>query len=137
MPAFALPRHPEAFSLGAPKGKKRQREEDGKHLAFIRELPCLITGRQPVEAAHISFASAAYGKRERGKSEKADDCWTVPLCPEKHREQHEGNEIAFWSRHGIDPLQVALSLFKCTGDHEMARVILRAARDGAKREASS
>lgn len=131
MAGFAIRRHPEAFSLGSVTGKRRPREEHGKHLAFIRELPCLITGLHPVEAAHISYASPTYGKRERGKGEKADDKWTVPLTPDMHREQHGGNEITFWRKHGIDPLQVALALYNCTGDHEMARIIIRDARSRA------
>lgn len=136
MAGFAVRRDPEAFSLGAPKGKKHPREEDGAHLDFIRELPCLITGSQPVEAAHISYASPTYGKRERGKAEKADDRWVVPLSPDKHREQHAGNEIAFWNAHGIDPLQVSLALYNCGRDHEMARIIIRSARERAKEQRS-
>ena len=58
-----------AFSLSPSKGKRRPREHDDKHLAFIRTLPCVITGKRPVEAAHVRYADLAYGKRETAQAE--------------------------------------------------------------------
>lgn len=97
---------------------KTPRVEDAKHLAFIRTLPCVITGTSPVEACHIRYADRQHGKRETGGAEKPSDCWVVPMCPQKHREQHSMNERAFWDRYGIDPLEVARQLFAATGDNE-------------------
>jgi hypothetical protein len=85
----------------------------------------VITGARPVEAAHIRFADASYGKRAVGTAEKPDDRWTVPLSPAKHREQHEGSEVSFWDRHNIDPCKVALALYAVSGDDEQASIILR------------
>jgi len=130
--AYRIPRHPEAFSKSPIGRKKKPREHDDKHLAFIRTLPCTLTGKRPVEAAHIRFAEAAYGKFETGKSEKPHDKWTVPLSPEKHREQHSMSEREFWARHGVDPLKVAASLWSCSGDDETAEVILREAQRQAE-----
>ena len=130
--AFRIPRHPEAFSKSPVSKKRRPREHDDKHLAFIRTLPCVLTGKRPVEAAHVRYADPAYGKRETGKSEKPHDKWTVPLSPEKHREQHDMNEREFWARHGVDPLRVAAALWASTGDDETAEVILREARQQAE-----
>lgn len=93
--AFRMPRYDTAFSLAPAKGKKRPRIEDGKHLAWIRTLPCVITGAYGVEAAHIRFADFRFAKRETGKAEKPDDKWGLPLSPEMHREQHNMNENAF------------------------------------------
>jgi hypothetical protein len=117
-----------AFS-NAPVGKqkKRQRENAPDHLAWIRTLPCCITGRLPVDPAHIRYADPVYGKRETGKGEKPDDKWTVPLVRAKHDEQHSMDERIFWARHGLDPLRIALSLYACTGDDDQAFVILREA----------
>lgn len=128
MIAYRLPRNPEAFSLGAAKGKKRPRIENGKHLAWIRTLPCLITGQYGVEAAHIRYAAPHLGKRDTGKAEKPDDRWTVPLSPEMHREQHSVNEQDFWQKYKIDPCQVAMALYGISGDDEAALVVIRNAR---------
>lgn len=117
-----------AFS-NAPVGKqkKRPREHDKEHLAWLRTLPCVITGERPVDPAHIRYADPVYGKRESGKGEKPDDRWCVPLARRKHDEQHGMNEKLFWAKHGLDPLRIALALYAHTGDDEQAFVILREA----------
>lgn len=124
-------RPPTAFASAPTTGKKRPRENDKDHLAWIRGLPCLITGIRPVDPAHIRYGDERYGKRPTGMSEKPHDRYVVPLCREKHDEQHSMNEREFWQKHGIpDPIQVALALWSVSGDDEVAEVILRAARDG-------
>jgi len=128
MAGFRILRDPSAFSNAPAKGQKRPRREDGKHLAWIRTLPCLVTGKRPVEAAHIRYADPVYGKRDVGKQEKPDDRWVVPLHPDMHREQHGGSEKAFWLKHGIDPCRVALALYAITGDDEQSEIIIRNAR---------
>lgn len=124
---FAIRRHPEAFSL-SPIDKKRPVKKEPDYLKWLHELPCLVTGVRPVEACHVSYADPRYGKRERGKGEKADDRWTVPLCPTEHRTQHFMGERAYWALVGIDPLQVALALYGVKGDNTMAEIIIRNAR---------
>jgi len=126
--AFRMPRYDTAFSLAPAKGKKRPRIEDGKHLAWIRTLPCVITGAYGVEAAHIRFADFRFAKRETGKAEKPDDKWVLPLSPEMHREQHNMNENAFWQKYQIDPTPIAMALHGISGDDEAALVIIRNAR---------
>lgn len=128
MAAFAVRREPTAFSTSPSKGQKRPRRENGKHLAWIRTLPCVITGQYGVEAAHIRYAAPEYGKRDTGKAEKPDDDWVIPLAPELHREQHSMNEVKFWTKYGIDPCRVALALSRITGDDEAALVIIRNAK---------
>jgi hypothetical protein len=128
MAGFRIIRRQTAFS-NAPVGKqkKRPRDNDAKHLEWIRRLPCVITGTFPVDAAHVRYEDRAYGKRETGKGEKPDDKWVVPLSRQKHDEQHSMNERIFWARHGVDPLRIALALYACTGDDEQAHVIIREA----------
>ena len=68
-----------------PKVPKKRRRVTGKssvHLDMIRQLPCILSGR-PAEAAHIRYADAKHNKTETGAGRKPDDCWTVPLAPEK------------------------------------------------------
>lgn len=117
-----------AFSLSPARGKRRPREHDKDHLKFVSGLPCLLTGKRPVDVAHIRYSDERYGKRETGKSEKPHDKYVVPLCRAKHDEQHAMNEREFWAKHRIDPVQVALALWANTGDDETCETILRAAR---------
>ncbi len=128
MAGFRIVREPSAFSNAPSKGQKRPRVENGKHLAWIRTLPCIVTGTRPVEAAHIRYADPVYGKRETGKAERPDDRWVIPLSPDMHRNQHSGSESAFWTKQGIDPCRVALALYALSGDDEQAEIIIRNAR---------
>ncbi|TJW14332.1 MAG: DUF968 domain-containing protein [Mesorhizobium sp.] len=127
--AGRMPYHREAFSNSPVKGQKRPRKEDGAHLKWIRTLPCVVSGKRPVDAAHVRYADDAYGKRPTGGGEKPDDRWTVPLHRTLHTEgpdaQHSGSERAFWAKHGIDPLRVALALYNVTGDDEQGELIIR------------
>lgn len=125
--AYAFRRHPEAFSL-SPIDKKRPAKKDADYLKWLHELPCIVTGQRPVEAAHVSYADPRYGKRERGKQEKADDRWAVPLHADEHRKQHQMDEREYWQSVGIDPLQVALALYGVKGDNTMAEIIIRNSR---------
>lgn len=125
--SFRIAYESTAFANGSPKGKKRPREEEKKHLDWVRTLPCVITGERPVDPAHIRYAERAYGKRETGKGEKPDDKYVLPLCRRKHDEQHSMDERIFWARHALDPIKIALALHSNTGDDEQAFVILREA----------
>lgn len=113
--------------------QRQPRERDKSHLEYVSKLPCVITGRGPVQVCHIRFPSIAYDKRQTGKGEKPDDRWVLPMIPEMHAEQHSGNEEVFWERHGIDPLAVAKLLYACSGNiQEGLKVIRMARRLGAK-----
>lgn len=120
-------REPTAFSLSSTR-KKRPRAESQDHLKWIRTLPCLVTGQRPCDAAHIRYGDMRRGKREVGKSEKPDDKWTVPLHHSVHMDQHSAGEALWWASKGIDPIAVASLLWGCTGDDEIAEVIIREAR---------
>ncbi|MDU4393260.1 MAG: hypothetical protein E7I55_04625 [Acinetobacter ursingii] len=52
---------------------------DSKRLAAIRKLPCVRCGQSPSQAAHSN--SSKHGK---GRSIKASDEFTVPLCHKCH-----------------------------------------------------
>jgi hypothetical protein len=122
-----------AFSVGRPSTKKRPRDENGKHLAFIRRLPCVACGdRRSVDAAHIRMASPVHGKQEAGLGAKPDDKWTLPLCRSHHNEQHDIGEAQFWSALNIDPCNLALAIWAHTGDDDMAETVIRLQRERAK-----
>jgi hypothetical protein len=126
--AGRVPIHPEAFSHDLGLKRKRPRVENAAHLAFIRKLPCLICASRNVQAAHIRAGNPHYGKRATGLGEKPADHWTVPLCMAHHHEQHQGNEMEFWTRHGIDPFKLALALFVASADEEAGELVVKQAR---------
>lgn len=106
--------------------QKHPRQENKKHLAFIRGLPCLVTAPAcvgAVQAHHIRYADLRYGKRDLGR-ERADDWWTVPLCLFHHDLLHRGGEKDFWRKVGINPLPVAMALYIHSGDDVIAREII-------------
>lgn len=126
-----------AFSLTRSK-TKRPRVEDGRHLKFLRSLPCCICGtHKAVEAAHVRMGSLAHGKPTTGMQEKPGDRWAVPLCRGHHLDfpdaQHKIGEAAFWKKHGIDPFLLALSLWGATGNEEACETILAETRKSVMR----
>lgn len=107
--------------------------KDTAYLSFVRSLPCVVTGNFPVDVAHVSYAAPEYGKTGRGKGQKEDDRWTVPLHPLEHRAQHSGNERAYWQRVGIDPCVIALALWGCYPNEELALLVIEHANRQAQR----
>lgn len=89
-----------------PKAKPSKSKD---YVAFIHDCPSVISGKYPVEAAHLSEADTYYLHYGRGKGTKAPDRWVLPLTAEEHRASHNypGGEMAFWSDHGINPHELA------------------------------
>lgn len=108
---------------------KRPRQHNGSHLDFVRSLPCLICAdNTSTEAAHIKYGDPRVAKRPAGFGEKSDDAFTVPMCGLHHRNQHKGNERIFWRDVGIDPIFIALALYRASGDHEAGEQIISSAQ---------
>lgn len=104
-----------------------KRQRDNNHLDFVRGLPCIICKDDTsTEAAHIRYAEPRLGKRQTGMGEKSDDAFALPLCGRHHREQHTQNERAWWNGYAIDPVALALALYRVSGDHEAGERIVRA-----------
>ena len=109
---------------------KHARVKSASHEEFVRALPCLICGdNTTTEAAHISYADMRYGKFGRGKGQKEESIWVVPLCGMHHRRQHEVGEKYFWITNGVDPCRVAAALFIRSQDYQTALQILEHAKD--------
>lgn len=105
-----------------------RRLRDKTHLRFVATQRCLVCGRQPCDAHHLRFAQS------RGLSLKVSDEFTVPLCRGHHRELHRaGKEVDWWTRTGIEPVEVARRLWLET--HPLARSASRPEQDGAPAEA--
>jgi len=117
MPAPRIPR-----SVRRSKSNTHHRGRRPQHLAFIRQLSCVVCGRAgPSEAAHVRSGSDA------GVGMKPSDRYSLPLCDSCHALQHEFGELRFWSVVRIDPLNVAFRLWTVSGDFKAGeRVVFRA-----------
>lgn len=108
---------------------RHPRQFDGKHLEFLRQLPCVIClDNTATEAAHIRFADRSVAKPMTGMGRKPDDAFALPLCGKHHREQHTMNERAWWQSQGIDPVKTALALWYWRGDVDACCVVVANAR---------
>lgn len=107
---------------------KSPRQHNERHLDFIRSLPCVCCMNNiETEAAHIRFSDARAAKDNAGVGAKPDDSWTVPLCGDHHRIQHHmGSEKRFWAQYGIDPIFLAMALYRVSGDHERGLKVIQA-----------
>lgn len=99
---------PAALYLGKPK---RQRWECAAYLAFVRQLPCVVTGqRDGIEAHHV----VGHGMSVMGS--KAHDLMAFPLAHQPHMALHQMGWKAWEAKHGsqlefvINTLELACSL---------------------------
>jgi ERF superfamily len=86
---------------------KTIRLRDKEHCKFVATQPCVVCGRMPTEAHHIRCA------QPRALGRKVSDEYTVPVCRVHHRELHAyGDEASWWAAFNIDPLPIALELWR-------------------------
>jgi ERF superfamily len=86
---------------------KTIRLRDKEHCRFVTTQPCVVCGRTPTEAHHIRFA------QPRALGRKVSDEYAVPVCRLHHRDLHcYGDEASWWAGVGIDPLPIALELWR-------------------------
>ena len=86
---------------------KTIRLRDKEHCKFVAAQPCVVCGRTPAEAHHLRFA------QPRVLNRKVSDEFTVPVCQLHHRELHRyGDEASWWAGANIDPLSIALELWR-------------------------
>jgi hypothetical protein len=98
---------PAASNVSSPGKTIRLRDKD--HLKFVSKQPCVVCGREPSDAHHLRFA------QPRALGRKVSDEYTVPVCRLHHRELHRhGDESAWWAGAKIDPLPIALALWRNT-----------------------
>jgi len=120
--------------FGIPKApdfkKAARRERDKGYLAWLHELPCCVSGYYGVIAHHITIDKGRMGV-------KADDKLALPLLESRHNmysgSLHVVGEKNFWNRYGIDPFNLASSLYKVYTDYhgsiDYAHAIIKAHRD--------
>ena len=115
-----------AFSKDKPKrairGRKPVRLD--AHRKWVKSLPSLISGhRGAVEVAHISLADSSAGKTTRGKGQKTDDFYVVPLSIELHREAHKLGEKKFQAKYALDLVKISMALFLYSGQDDNGELI--------------
>ena len=110
-----------------PRSRVSPEDRNLVYLALVRQCPCLKCGMEPSEAAHVRYASAAFGKAS-GMQKKPEDRFVVPLCASCHRldrdAQHKRGEREFWNELGLNPLIVAASLYAQAGDLVAMRAVV-------------
>lgn len=115
------------FAVPAPRPRAIEGERDAGYLALVRQCPCLKCGMEPSEAAHVRFASAAFGKAS-GLGKKPEDRWALSLCSQCHRlardAQHNRNEQEFWASLGINALSTCQRLYAQRGDLIAMRAVI-------------
>ena len=105
-----LPQKPETRRRRV--AEKTIRLRDKEHCKFVATQPCVVCGRTPSEAHHIRFA------QPRAIGRKVSDEYTVPVCRLHHRELHSyGDEASWWAAVSIDPLPIALQLWRKSRSH--------------------
>jgi ERF superfamily len=88
---------------------KTVRVRDKEHRKFVSRKACLVCGRTPSDAHHLTFM------QPRALGHRVSDEFTVPICRIHHRELHShGDEAAWWGKVHIDPLPIALRLWQQT-----------------------
>lgn len=91
---------------------KRKPAKDAEYLAFLHELPCVVTRRrEQIQACHVSFAAPDLGHYGRGKGRKAPDRWALPMTATEHAMQHSMGESAYWDIVCLNPHLIGLVLW--------------------------
>ena len=103
-----------------------------RHQRFIRSLPCLDCGKPaPSECAYIGMLA--------GLAIPTSNRYLVPLCGPAtvwqdccHSRKHYLGAARFWSELGIDPLDLALQLWRMSGEETAGlRAVMRARQASA------
>ncbi|PZQ45019.1 MAG: hypothetical protein DI551_08720 [Micavibrio aeruginosavorus] len=96
---------------------KSRTRRDAKHLAFIRKLYCCSCGGTGSQAAHIRIGT------DGGAGLKPSDRYTVPLCGDCHRRQHEIGERSF--HVSLDKVhKLADDLYAISGNVEKGNLLV-------------
>lgn len=125
--ASKLPVETTAFAATRGGGKKRPRVETPDHLDFIRSLGCVFCGK-PSQAAHVRYGDLSLGKPDTGAGNKPSDKYTVPLCDDHHRSQHQISERRWWRDRGVNPVILSALLWQVSGDHAQGTMIVSNAK---------
>jgi hypothetical protein len=103
-----------ALALSEPK-----RLRNKYHLQEVASRACVVCGRRPCDAHHLTFA------QPKAMQRKVSDEFVVPVCRLHHSELHQsGNEEAWWESKGVKPLLIAERLWNETRDSAATNEVL-------------
>src|SRR5437764_4038349 len=105
-----------------------------RHQRFIRSLPCLSCGKPaPSECAYVG--------RLPGLGILPGPRYLLPLCGPatvwqdcSHSRKHYRGAVRFWSELGIEPIDLAVQLWRVSGDATAALRAVARARQAAARQ---
>lgn len=105
---------------------KKEVIRDEKYRRWVASLPCIITGTDQVQAAHIRYMSGA------GMGSKPSDDRCIPLCWMQHKLQHNTSELKFWYPYGgvEKAISYANRLYNVRFDTASAQSLLMEFRHG-------
>lgn len=85
-----------------------ERNRSPAHRRFVAGLRCIRCGAAPPsDPHHLKFL------QPRAMALKAGDQWCIPMCRRCHDAvENAGDEIAWWARQGIDPVPLAIELWR-------------------------
>jgi len=86
--------------------KKNKPHRNRAYLDWLREQPCVFTGRSPRDPAHIRMGA------DGGMGMKSSDFYALPVCPEYHRDQHQHGEATFWVRMMNEHTEAVMALIR-------------------------
>jgi len=104
---------------------KQEIIRDEKYRRWIASLPCIITGRDDVQAAHLRHNSNA------GLGRKPSDERCLPLSCDEHKRQHATTELKYYyNRGGVERAVVlAKALYENRFDDDKAHELIREWRE--------
>ena len=109
---------PSAIDKSHLRLSEPRRLRNKAHLRFVASQPCLVCGRRPAQAHHLTFA------QPKAMGRKVSDEFAVPLCIGHHRELHDhGDERKWWEKHRIDPAEAASDLWETTRSQKREKLI--------------
>lgn len=108
-----------------PKAASKRPGMSESHLADIRSLPSVVSGKRPCQAHHLRCAGG------RGTGQKAEDKWALPLTAGEHvldadcvHRVGSKKEFEWFMSRGINPIELASALWANRGDRgQMERVV--------------
>ncbi len=100
------------MKLPARLPRKSSKADEGRrspaHRAWVRGFGCSVPGCNltPIECAHVRRASNS------GTGFKPSDAFTISLCRDHHMESHQGGEVTFERKYGLDLMALARLFYR-------------------------
>jgi hypothetical protein len=80
--------------------------KSGDYLNYIADLPCIVTGRRPVDCHHEAVL-----RKYSGTQKRKFDFGAIPLAHDVHiYQRHEWGKNKFWQHYQYDPIEVCIAL---------------------------